>query len=64
MRGRSSTAQGEGMLRAEMENALVSMLDILATFRAYVMERDERLDKKNVKPVNEDGNGHEDEKED
>lgn len=65
VRGRSSTAQGEGMLRAEMENALVSMLDILATFRAYVMERDERLDKKNVKPVNKeiDGNGNEDGKE-
>lgn len=43
LRGRSSSAQGEGMLRAELENSLVSMLDILATFRAHVLARDKRL---------------------
>lgn len=40
LRGESSSASGEGMLRAELENAMVSMLDILASFRAFVLERD------------------------
>ena len=43
MRGRSSSATGEGMLRTELENAMVSMLDLLASFRAFVLERDARL---------------------
>ncbi len=38
--GKSTTAQGEGMLRAELENALVSMLDVLASFRCFVLERE------------------------
>lgn len=41
--GKSSSAAGEGMLRTELENAMVSMLDILASFRGFVMERDKRL---------------------
>lgn len=40
LRGSSGTAAGEGMLRAELENAMVSMLDVLASFRAFVLERD------------------------
>jgi len=42
--GKSSSAQGEGMLRTELENAMVSMLDILATFRGFVLNRDKRLE--------------------
>lgn len=40
VRGASQTAGGEGMLRAETQNALVSMLDILACFRAFTLRRD------------------------
>lgn len=40
--GKSTSAQGEGMLRTELENAMVSMLDILATFRSFVLFRDKR----------------------
>lgn len=41
--GKSSSAQGENMLRTELENALISMLDILATFRAHILRRPEKL---------------------
>lgn len=39
-RGRSDTAAGEGMLRAEMENSLISMLDILNSFHEFIVARD------------------------
>lgn len=39
VRGRVMTTGGEGLLRAEMENATISMLDILACFRAYTLRR-------------------------
>lgn len=39
-RGRSDTAAGEGMLRAEMENSLISMLDILNSFHEFIRSRD------------------------
>lgn len=45
LRGNSGTAAGEGMLRAELENAMISMLDVLASFRAFVLERDEAATK-------------------
>ncbi|MCM1320095.1 MAG: hypothetical protein NC217_06895 [Muribaculaceae bacterium] len=38
--GKSSSAQGENMLRTELENALISMLDILATFRGHILRRE------------------------
>lgn len=44
LRGKSPSAQGEGMLRTELENALVSMLDILASFRGFVLDRDKRME--------------------
>ena len=43
LRGKSSSASGEGMLRTELENAVVSMLDILASFRSFVLERDKLI---------------------
>lgn len=39
-RGRISANAGEGLLRAEMENALISMLDILNTFQEFINSRD------------------------
>lgn len=42
-RGHSSTAAGEGMLRAEMENSMIAMLDILNSFREFIRDRDELL---------------------
>lgn len=43
MSGKSSSATGEGMLRAELENATISMLDVLAAFRSFIMRRDRVL---------------------
>ncbi|MCM1005395.1 MAG: hypothetical protein NC402_03765 [Prevotella sp.] len=43
--GKSSSAQGEGMLKTELENALISMLDILSSFRAFIIRRDRTLKK-------------------
>lgn len=40
--GKSTSAQGEQMLKTELENALISMLDILATFRGYVLRRSKK----------------------
>lgn len=48
LRGRSASATGEGMLRAELENATVSMLDVLAAFRSFVLRRDRLMAGKNV----------------
>lgn len=39
-RSRLSANAGEGVLRAEMENALISMLDILNTFQEFLQSRD------------------------
>lgn len=44
LRGSSASAAGEGMFRAELENATVSLLDVLAAFRAFVRERDEVME--------------------
>lgn len=43
LRGKPSAATGEGMLRAELENSTISMLDVLAAFRQFVIRRDELL---------------------
>lgn len=42
-RGKSNTAAGEGMLRAEMENSLISMLDILNSFHEFILCRDKLI---------------------
>ncbi len=39
-RSRLSSNSGEGMLRAELENALISMLDILNSFHEFICSRD------------------------
>ena len=39
-RRRSSAVTGEGLLRAEMETALISMLDILNSFHEFIISRD------------------------
>ena len=44
LRGSSASAAGEGMFRAELENATVSLLDVLAAFRAFVRQRDEVME--------------------
>lgn len=41
VRGKTSSAAGADMLRAEMENANISMLDILAAFHSFTHRRDE-----------------------
>jgi len=43
LRGRSQSAAGEGMLLAELENATISLLDLLAAFAAFCRERDSLL---------------------
>jgi hypothetical protein len=43
LKGRSSTAMGEGMLKAELENSLISMLDILNSFSLFIESRDRLL---------------------
>lgn len=43
LRGRSRSAAGEGMLRAELENATIALLDVLACFRAFTERRRELL---------------------
>lgn len=48
-RSRLSANAGEGVLRAEMENALISMLDILNTFQEFLQSRD-KLVKATIKP--------------
>lgn len=45
LRGRSHSATGEGMLRAELENATISMLDLLAAFRNFIIKRDRMVAK-------------------
>lgn len=47
-RGRSAGSYGEGVLRAEMENALTSMLDILNTFHEFIKQRDKLTTLKSV----------------
>lgn len=44
IRGKTSNASGVGMLEAELENGTVSLLDILASYKAFVAERNERMD--------------------
>lgn len=41
--GRASSITGEGMLRAQLENALISMLDILNSFHEFIAQRDAML---------------------
>lgn len=43
MRGSSSRAQGEGMFLAELENATISLLDLLASFSAFISQRNKLL---------------------
>jgi hypothetical protein len=43
LRGKSSHATGAEMLHTELENGTISMLDMLATFRAFIDERNARL---------------------
>lgn len=45
IRNRVSANAGEGMLRAEMENALISMLDILNSFHEFIETRNSLLTK-------------------
>lgn len=40
LRGNSMRAAGEGMLLAELENATISLLDLLAAFAAFTHDRD------------------------
>lgn len=44
LRGSSASAAGEGMFRAELENATISLLDVLAAFRAFIRQRDVEMD--------------------
>ena len=39
LRGRSTSAAGEGMLRAELENATIALLDVLGAFDAFIRNR-------------------------
>lgn len=39
IRGKSSSAQGEQMLRTELETGTISLLDIFATFREFINRR-------------------------
>jgi hypothetical protein len=43
LRGKSSHATGAEMLHTELENGTISMLDMLASFRAFIDERNARL---------------------
>lgn len=45
IRGKTSNASGVGMLEAELENGTVSLLDLLASFKAFVEERDDRMNR-------------------
>ena len=45
LRGKSASAAGEGMLLAELENATITLLDVLASFRAFTRDRDNKLNK-------------------
>lgn len=40
LRGVSNSANGEGMLRAQLENATICLLDLLAAFHSFISERD------------------------
>lgn len=42
LRGSSSKAAGEGMLRAELENATIALLDVLGAFNAFIYSRNHR----------------------
>lgn len=43
MKGKSSGASGAEMLRTELENGTISLLDILASFRGFVSDRNKKL---------------------
>lgn len=43
IRGKTTNAAGAEMLHTELEMGTISLLDLLASFRAFVRERDERL---------------------
>ena len=45
IRGKTSNASGVGMLEAELENGTVSLLDLLASFKAFVEERDDKMNR-------------------
>lgn len=43
LRGDASPSAGQAMYRAQTENALIALLDILSSFREFTLRRDERL---------------------
>ena len=45
IRGKTSNASGVGMLEAELENGTISLLDLLASFKAFVEERDDKMNR-------------------